>query len=447
MKHKLLMIFLLVSFPCIGQFKLTPEQERQRDELNARTQMDYQTMLDQLNITEVREGANGMDPNAGNAVNYDEEKANPFPNYPNPLQFYDGKMVLSREDWPRRRKEIFEQLDREMYGRTPMNLPNVTWEIVEELQEQKEDIPVITKKLIGNVDNSSYPAISVNIELNVTVPAQVKKPVPIIMQFGFNWPSWFPQRPASDEVTQWQMQLLKEGWGFAVIKAGSIQDDNGAGLSTGIIGLLNKGERRKPDQWGTLKAWAWGASKALDYFESDAAVDVTRVGITGHSRYGKAALITLAYDKRFVIGYISSSGAGGASLFRRNYGEIVENVAGSGEYHWMAGNFIKYAGPLGWDDLPIDAHHLIAVCAPRPVFIGGGNDGDHWVDQRGMFMASAMASPVYELLGKKGVGSDEFPLIETALISGDIAFRQHAEGHTPAPNWPTFITFAKKYFD
>ena len=132
MKHKLLMIFLLVSFPCIGQFKLTPEQERQRDELNARTQMDYQTMLDQLNITEVREGANGMDPNAGNAVNYDEEKANPFPNYPNPLQFNDGKMVLSREDWPRRRKEIFEQLDREMYGRTPMNLPNVTWEIVEE---------------------------------------------------------------------------------------------------------------------------------------------------------------------------------------------------------------------------------------------------------------------------------------------------------------------------
>ncbi|MGB5668038.1 MAG: acetylxylan esterase, partial [Maribacter sp.] len=150
---------------------------------------------------------------------------------------------------------------------------------------------------------------------------------------------------------------------------------------------------------------------------------------------------------RFAIGYISSSGAGGASLLRRNYGEIVENVASSGEYHWMAGNFIKYAGPLGWDDLPIDAHHLIAVCAPRPVFIGGGNDGDHWVDQRGMFMASAMASPVYELLGKKGVGTDEFPLIETALISGDIAFRQHTEGHTPAPNWPTFITFAKKYFD
>jgi len=447
MRRFLFLLFFFTLAIALGQFKLTPEQQKQRDELNARTQVDYQSMLDQLGIGEIRPGANGSDPNAENAANYDETKANPFPCYPDPLQFNDGKMVASQEDWILRKKEVFEQLDREMYGRTPENLPKVTWEVVEVLNEKKGGIKVITKNLIGHVANGIYPEISVNIELSVTVPAKAKEAVPVILQFGFDWPSWFPKRPDADEVPAWQMQLLQEGWGFADLKSGSIQDDNGAGLTSGIIGLANKGERRKPDQWGSLKAWVWGAGRAMDYFETDPSVDAAEVVITGHSRFGKAALVTLAYDDRFAIGYISSSGAGGASLFRRNFGEIVENVAGAGEYHWMAGNFIKYAGPLGWNDLPIDAHHLIALCAPRPVFIGGGNDGDHWVDQRGMFMAPAMASPVYELLGKKGVGATEFPLIETALISGDIAFRQHTEGHTPAPNWPTFIEFAKKYFD
>lgn len=447
MKYFLSLSLLLFTFSISAQFQLTPEQEKARDERNKLTQTDYQNMLQQLHITDVRRGANGRDPNAENAANYDVDKANPFPNYPNPLQFNDGKMVASVADWTARNSEIFEQLDREMYGRTPENLPSVTWELIDEIKEKKEGIRVITKKLIGHVDNSSYPEITVDIELSVTVPAKAKSAVPIMMQFGFSRPAGFPRRNASNEVPKWQMQLLNEGWGFAEVKANSIQADNGAGLTSGIIGLANKGEKRTPDQWGSLKAWAWGASRSLDYFKTDPLVDGDKVGITGHSRFGKAALVTLAYDNRFAIGYISSSGAGGASLFRRNFGEIVENVAGSGEYHWMAGNFIKYAGPLGWDDLPIDAHHLIAVCAPNPVFIGGGHDGDHWVDAKGMFMAAAMASPVYELLGKKGVGTNEFPLIETPLITGDVAFRQHTEGHTPAPNWATFIEFAKKYFN
>lgn len=447
MRHYLLGILLWTSFSAVAQFKMNPEQEKRRDELHARTQIDYQNMLQQLHILETRKGANGRDLSAPNAANYDENKANPFACYPNPMQFNDGKMVIRQEDWAARKKEIFEQLDREMYGRIPENVPEVSWKVVEVSDKAIEGIKVTTKRLIGHVDNSLYPEISVNLDLSVTVPTKSEGAVPIIMQFGFDWPSWFPQRPNSDAVPAWQMALLEQGWGFADLKAGSIQDDDGAGLTSGIIGLINQGKTRKPDQWGSLRAWAWGASKALDYFETDFSVDASKVGITGHSRFGKAALVTLAYDDRFAIGYISSSGAGGASLFRRNYGEIVENVAGSGEYHWMAGNFIKYAGPLGWNDLPIDAHHLIAVCAPRPVFIGAGNDGDQWVDQRGMFMAATMASPVYELLGKIGVGTNEFPSIETALISGDVAFRQHTAGHTSAPNWPTFIVFAKKYFD
>jgi hypothetical protein len=225
----------------------------------------------------------------------------------------------------------------------------------------------------------------------------------------------------------------------------SIQADNGAGLTRGIIGLCNKGQRRKPDDWGALRAWAWGASRALDYFETDRSVDASQVGIEGHSRYGKAALIAMAYDQRFAIGFISSSGEGGAKLHRRNAGEIVENLAGSGEYHWMAGNFLKYAGPLQWSDLPVDAHELIALCAPRPVFISAGDKGDAWVDARGMFMAAVAAGPVYLLLGKKDLGSSVFPPPGTTLTGGEIAFRQHLGGHTPLPNWPTFLDFASRY--
>ena len=134
--------------------------------------------------------------------------------------------------------------------------------------------------------------------------------------------------------------------------------------------------------------------------------------------------------------------------FKRNErGEIVENVAGSGEYHWMAGNFIKYAGPLNWGDLPVDSHELIALCAPRPVFISAGTtSGDGWADGRGSFMAAAAAGPVYKQLGKKDMGTIEFPPIETALTDGDVAFRQHSGGHTPGPNWPTFLAFAERYF-
>ena len=248
----------------------------------------------------------------------------------------------------------------------------------------------------------------------------------------------------------WQQQVLAKGWGYAILIPNSIQADNGAGLTQGIIGLVNKGQPRKPDDWGALRAWAWGASRALDYFETDKAVDAKQVGIEGLSRYGKAALVAMAYDQRFAIGFIGSSGEGGAKLHRRNWGELVENLTGSGEYHWMAGNFLKYGGPLNAGDLPVDAHELIALCAPRPTFIsygassGPGAEGG-WVDQKGSFMAAVAAGPVYRLLGKKDLGTTEFPPVETGLTDGELAFRQHSGGHTTGPNWPTFLTWADRY--
>jgi hypothetical protein len=343
-------------------------------------------------------------------------------------------------------------------------------------RETNGTVPVITKQLVGHVDNSLDPQISVNIQLTLSTPADAKGPVPVMMQFGFNFsPEFFARfrgtnAPGGTNAfarngfgrtngfprggfgggiggggPTWQQQVLAKGWGYAVLTPSSIQADNGAGLTEGIIGLCNKGQPRKPDDWGALRAWAWGASRALDYFETDKAVDAKQVGLEGHSRYGKATIVTMAYDSRFAIAYVSSSGEGGAKLSRRNWGETVENVAGSGEYHWMAGNFIKYAGPLNWGDLPVDAHELIAMCAPRPVFISGGaTQGDGWVDAKGMFMAAA-AGPVYTLLGKRDMGTTVFPPMETPLIDGDIAFRQHSGGHDDRPNWPTFIKFASRY--
>jgi peptidoglycan/xylan/chitin deacetylase (PgdA/CDA1 family) len=418
-------------------------------------EQDHQLMMDQLHVTSLRPGANPNNPNAPNAVNYDEAKANPYPNLPDPLVLKNGKRVTSAKTWwNQRRGEIVEDFDREIYGRVPKNTPKVNWEVVSTTNEKNGEVPIVVKKLLGHVDNSSYPAVTVDIQLTLTTPANATGPVPAIIEFGFVFPPGFrPPAPPPGTPVQtgptWQQQLLAKGWGYASLIPTSYQADNGAGLTKGIIGLCNKGKPRKPDDWGALRAWAWGASRALDYLETDKSVDAKHVGIEGLSRFGKAALVTMAYDERFAVGFIGSSGEGGAKLHRRTFGELVENLAGSGAYHWMAGNFIKYAGPLTPNDLPVDSHELIALCAPRPVFISAGSPKveGQWVDAKGMFMAAAAAGPVYRLLGKKDLGTSEMPPIETALIDGEIAWRQHSGGHTTGPNWPTFITWSSRYFE
>jgi hypothetical protein len=439
-------------------------------------QADRQNMMDQLHITTLRRGADGNNKQSPFYANYDESKANPYPTLPDPLVMNNGKKLTTAAMWPARRAEIKEMFDREIYGRVPAVTPKVTWQVIKTVNEKNGDVPVITKTIVGHVDNSEYPAITVDIQLSLSTPANATGPVPVMMYLGGNAPGFpgpafgFGGRGASGAFggsgrggfgafggsgggrgrgptgPSWQQQVLAKGWGYATIGTSSIQADNGAGLTAGIIGLVNKGQPRKPDDWGALRAWAWGCSRALDYFETDPAVNAKMVGLEGHSRWGKGTLVAMAYDPRFAIAYVSSSGEGGAKLNRRNWGELVENVAATSEYHWMAGNFLKYAGPLNWNDMPVDSHELVAMCAPRPVFISGGaTEGDGWVDAKGMFLAAAGAQSVYKLLGKKDMGTNDFPPIETALIDGDIAFRQHSSGHTDVPNWPTFITFASRY--
>jgi (4-O-methyl)-D-glucuronate---lignin esterase len=380
--------------------------------------------------------------------NYDEAKANPYPNLPNPLTFNDGKPVKNAEMWwKERRPQIVRDFDNEIYGWAPKETPPVRWEVVGKRDTTIGSIPATISQLIGHVDNSMDPKINVDIKLTLTLPARAKHPVPVILEFGFVFPPGFhfPGMP-EPKGPSWEEQVLDKGWGCAVYDPTSVQQDNGAGLSEGIIGLMNKGEPRSPDQWGALRAWAWGASRILDYFETDRSVDAKMVGIEGVSRYGKAVLLTMACDRRFAIVLVGSSGKGGAALFRRDFGEDMGNICSSGEYHWFAGNLLKYV--LHPDELSVDSNELIALCAPRPVFISCGSPEKegNWVDDRGQFMAEVAAGPVYKLLGEKDLGTDVMPPMGTPLTSGTLAFRQHHYGHTVGPNWPYFLKFAEKYF-
>jgi hypothetical protein len=439
------------SFVFVGWAALIAVAHGQCTPVQLTSEQDHQRTMDLLHIQSVRPGPSGT-VGAPNATNYDEDKAGPFSKAPDPLVLNNGKRVTSAKMWwKQRRPQIVDAFDENILGRMPKDVPAVHWEVVSTTNEKNGDVPVITKKLVGHVDNSACPAIKVDIQVTLSTPADAKGPVPVIMQLDISpemmaqFAKRFANMPRPTGPT-WQQQLLAKGWGYASYIPTSVQADNGAGLTEGIIGLVNKGQPRSADDWGALRAWAWGASRALDYFETDKAVDAKHVGITGHSRYGKASLVTMAYDARFAIGYISSSGESGAKLYRHIFGEQVENVAGTQEYHWMAGNFLKYAGPLKVDDLPVDANELIALCAPRPVLISGGaTQGDGWVDAKGMFLAAVGADPVYQLLGAKGLGTTEFPPMLTGLTSGALAFRQHSEGHTPMPNWPTFIEWAARY--
>ena len=443
MLKKSILLFSFSTFFAVQVFAQLNKEER--DRIDRLSREDHQLMMKQLGIRSLRPGPSG-NPKAPDAANTDESKATPYTSLPDPLVFKDGTAVKTAEQWEKRKLEIFEDFDREIYGRVPAKTPAVTWKVVSEEDANIGGIGVTTKQLVGHVDNSEYPAVTVDIQMTLTTPKKITAPVPVILEFGWNFP--MGRREGQQEGPTWQQQVLEKGWGYAVLVPTSIQADNGAGLREGIIGLVNKGQPRKLDDWGALRAWAWGASRAMDYFETNPDVDEKRVAIEGLSRYGKAAIVTLAYEPRMAIGFIGSSGAGGVKILRRVFGEQVENLASSGEYHWFAPNFIKYAGPKTAMDLAVDAHELVALCAPRPVFISVGSPDveGQWVDARGMFLAGVHAGPVYELLGKKGLGTTEFSSKETALVEGEIAFRQHAGGHTVGPNWPVFIKYAERYF-
>lgn len=472
-------------------------------------QQDHDNMMQQLGIKKLRPGPSD-NPSAPNHANYDESLANPCQQIPDILTTKNGKKITTESMWwKQRRPEIVEDMEREVYGRVPKNIPKVTWtvKVIDHEFIFPGSIPVVAKQIVGHVDNSEYPLINVDIKMILVVPVNVKGPVPVLMMFGSpSFPA--PAQPSADDMEKLNEtfkemmiktnpalkdifdkypayspvtrlpgfnffappsvgdplpteQLLAAGWGYATIDPNSIQADNGAGITRGIVGLVNKGQPRKPDDWGALRAWSWGAARGLDYLETDSLVDAKKVGIEGVSRYGKSALVTLAFEPRFAVGLIGSSGKGGVTLLRRNFGEAVESITG-GEYYWMAGNFMKYGaseasfgGKTGCD-LPVDSHELIALCAPRLTFISYGvpERGDaKWLDHEGSYMATIAAGKVFKLLGAKDLGvsndymKEKMPPVNTGLLDGQLAWRQHDGGHTDAPNFKYFIPWASKFLN
>ncbi len=490
----------LISFSCV--FALGAASVAQSPPVTFTTDQDRQNMMDQLGIKALRPGPSGNE-KAPNHANYDESQANPFPNIPDPLVMNDGRKVTTPAMWwNERRPELVEMFSKYIYGRVPSDVPKVTWTVTTVDHERIGFTPVIAKDLIGEVDNSAYPAIKVRIHMTLVTPERAKGPVPVLMMFshaGFpapNEPSgeeldrvnaaWkallvqqdpslkdvFAEHPAWQPVkaTPFQFpqlnedggppntwQLVAAGWGFVLLDPASVQADDGAGLTRGIIGLVNKGQPRHPEDWGALRAWAWGAGRGLDYLETDPAVDAKHVGIEGVSRFGKATLVTMAFDQRFAMALVGSSGKGGATLLHRNFGEAVESLAG-GEYYWMAGNFMKYGaseatfGSKTPGDIPVDSNALIALCAPRLTFISYGipAKGDaRWLDHEGSFMATVDASRVFKLLGAAGLEEGDYrtakmPPVNQGLLGGQLAWRQHDGGHTDAPNMKWFLEWADK---
>jgi lysophospholipase L1-like esterase len=406
---------------------------------------DQADMMRQLGVKSLRRG-----PNPNDQSTFDEATANPYiGTLPDALKLKDGSRVTNSKQWEKRRAEIAEDFEREVYGRIPADVPAVKWEVTGESKGDQNGIPTVTRTLLGHVDSSGYSTQKVDIQASYTVPASAKGPVPMMVEFSFGF-------GARGFEPAWHYLAISRGWGYGSIVPTSIQPDNSR-LLTGIIGLTNKGKPRKPDQWGALRAWAWGVSRLIDHFEQDptSRIDPKKVGIAGLSRYGKAAIVAQAFERRIAVGLIGSSGEGGTKLHRHVFGEAIENLAG-GEYYWMAGNIIKYGSsdpPMTAADLPVDSHELIALCAPRPCFISHGvvERGDaKWIDARGSFMAAVLAGKVYNLLGKKDLGTpgdyltDKMPAVGT-LIGGELAWRQHEGGHDITPNWPAFFEWVPRY--
>ena len=433
-------IVACIPFTVSAQFMFGGGNRAAQDSLRKIAAADYADMLAKVGVGQPREGCQPNSPDESKHPNYDELIANPYPFYPDPLVTESGKKVTSAKMWTKvRRPEIVKLFEDNVYGRIPDNVPGVKWEVTSEEKKDFAGTPVVVRMLKGVVDNSSYPAITVEISANVVYP-EGKQNLPVIIEFGFGGGDPTRVRAGS---TSWQQMVIERGWAAASINPSSIQADAGSGLTNGIIGLCNKGQFRQPTDWGSLRAWGWGLSRLIDYFETDKTFDATKCAIEGVSRYGKASLVAMAFEERIAAGFIASSGKAGAAGWRRNCGESIGNIVSNEEYHWVCGNLIKYgADPLTENDIPVDQHELIALCAPRACFISTGSwNGDKWQDVVGSFISASKASPVYELLGYKGVGTDLFPGMDNGLMDGRLTYRQHHGGHEAGPNWPYFLDF------
>jgi hypothetical protein len=386
----------------------------------------------------------------GHVSNYDESKVAPY-TLPDPLTLANGRLVRDANTWTRqRRDELVGLYEREIYGRAPANAPKVRWEVAD-VDPAARDGAAVLKHVVGHVGSAAdWPRIN----LSVVTPARAPGPVPIILSINFGGgppraggPGGAARGPAAGIAGEPPIaaDLLARGWGYAMVGYQDIQPDRANAFTEGVIGLtLAPGQTQPaPDEWGTISAWAWGVSRIVDYLVTDKAVDGKQIALHGFSRLGKTVLWASAKDPRIAAVFSACAGEMGSALARRDWGETVDDMAQN--FAWQfAGNFQRYVGK--WNDMPVDAHMLIALSAPRPVFLTGGST-DQWSDPKGEFLAAVAAGPVYKLLGKKGLGTSDLPPLDARLTDGDLGWIYHTGGHAvPAGDWNAFVVFLSKYF-
>ncbi|HEX4348932.1 MAG TPA: acetylxylan esterase [Verrucomicrobiae bacterium] len=394
------------------------------------------------------------------ATNYDEAKVGTY-TLPDPLVYADGSPVTNAETWlAKRRPEILESYRAEIFGRSPEPGTNTTFNVWETSINALGGTAVRKQIEINFSGTADGPLAHL---LLYTPAGKTASPTFLCLQFNGNYtviddpaiaifPVWnsktslpaMPKDPIRGQFTNnWKIpETLARGYGIAIIDYREIEPDlsGGTGFKYGVH--KNFPPRATTDGWGAIGAWAWGASRALDYLVTDPDVDARRVILFGHSRLGKTVLWAGAQDTRFAAVIANCSGEMGASLSRRDYGETVDDVAKHFPY-WMAGNFQKYA--RHWNDLPVDSHFLLSLIAPRPLFLNTGSE-DRWGDPHGEFLAARAVTPVYELFGKTGLRETDFPPPDHA-IQHDISFNCHTGKHDVLPSdWDNFLDFADAHF-
>jgi len=401
-------------------------------------------------------------------TNYFEEKV---PKYalPNPLKLSDGSRVTNSQAWrTKRRPEILELFRKYVYGRAPISRPvNMSFEVFDLERKALDGLATRKQVTVNFTGKKDGPTMDILIYL----PNASKKPVPTFVLLNFGGNHTIHSDPAIKLSERWMRtkssgavknradeksrgrsssrfnveKILKRGYGLATIYYGDIDPDFHDGFKNGVHPFFDKlidGERA-PDAWGSICAWAWGLSRAMDYFESDDDIDNKRVAVLGHSRLGKTALWAGARDERFAFVISNNSGCGGAALSRRAYGETVKRINTSFP-HWFCENFKKYNGKE--NDLPVDQHMLIALMAPRPVYVTSA-DGDLWADPRGEFLSCRYAGGVYRLLGLKGLGVRRMPGLDEPVQKGTIGYHVRSGGHNLTEyDWQRFMDFADMHF-
>jgi (4-O-methyl)-D-glucuronate---lignin esterase len=391
----------------------------------------------------------GSDPNgnplrlalkSGHISNYDESKVRPYV-LPDPLVTPANVRVRDARAWRTRRTEILRLYETEIYGRVPANAPIVTWRVAETDQAGLAGAAV-SQHVVGTVGSKPD---GPRINLDVYTPAHARRPVPVVLMVNFGGGDTARGRGIGATTPTAGADILAKGWGYATVGYQDIQPDRANSWTQGVIGmtLAAGASQPAPDEWGTISAWAWGISRIVDYLETDKLIDGRQIAIQGHSRLGKTVLWAGARDERIAAVFSSCGGEMGSALARRDWGETVDDMAQN--FAWQfAGNFQKWVGR--WNDMPVDAHMLIALNAPRPVFISGGTT-DQWSDPVGEFLAEVAAGPVYELLGRKGLGVAALPPLDTPVVGGDLGWHYHTGGHAATPgDWNAFLQFLTKYF-